>query len=1561
MARITWTDRANSGANSAISASIFNDIKTSVNNLYTELEDIINLSGSAGSESKTSRDGTTNYITPAAVYNSADEQSYIDLSSNGVISAVIKDTSIFSLSSGKTVTIGGPSNDWSTTVRGNLNITGSLRIGIQPDKFPILKIGTGSSYVTEDFVSTAILSSPHNDNTNLDGFDAGFNFQYSTNNVTEGLTKIKLHATNDGGEGTDDNINRIIFTLNATNKYFFFEDSTLIPKPPQTSNPTTGLLAISPQSSHEKIEYITIDALNNLLDTGGVTNAFTTASLFGSNIGGTFSSYTASAAFNRIRFQPISNLFMGMTNALSDGKPIITIGTSSQFTASWAHMATTASFTITSSFAFSASQAISSSYAVSASFAPTPTWNQTLTKGADAEQDIFINQNYKIYLGTTSDEIADSSKIYHDSTTSIGDLRIETNNNKNIILDTANKVGIGENVPEEKLDIGGNLKVQGAISASTLPASTTENTVVVHENGVLKSREFSALLGDNSINGYATASFGNAGEITAASSTSSFEFGFGSGLSGSIQNQILTIETSSNFVATLALTANTASYILADNIDQPFSNLYVTGDITASIVSASNGVTSSDVYINDWGSVSASLAAAVNSNDNLGNHTATQDLNLSTFDIFGVTHITASGYISASGGFIGDLTGTASYADYATSASYSISASHAEFADTAFSATTASHALNANTSITASYVANALYSASISNATITYYQFDGDTFVHTVNNVNDAVSASYASTASYVENAISASHVADAFTTATVLDDTITLTQFDGDGTNLTINNVNNAVSASYASTASYVLQAVSASYSSTASYVENAQTASYVTTSQTASYFDIEFSSPSQGTLRTTINGTNTDVDLGVQTGDNVTFANLTANGDTVKFPGIPKNSSILTPLVIDSTGRIYTGSEYTPAGGVGGGGTFDGFTASGDFGGNIKVPAGAILNFAGGNGLTTTKTGTYQLTIDADGLLSSSDQIASEISGAFESVSSSIAEDIETNTVNISTNTSNITILQASSSAGIRLEDVDSGFSLLAFETGTFAASGGNGLTVNVASNTITYTLNGVLSGSAQIATDISGAINSATSSVLNNYGLLSGSSQIATEISGAFNSVSASIATNITALEASASAGIFFANTDDPGFSLSLTETASFLASGDTYDNGLFDVVVNNNEVNYSLNLNSLGLLSSSQQIATDISGAINAATQSILNNYGLLSSSAQIAVEISGALSSIADNLGNHIAEMDLEMGDGATNYNINNVNNQNIFGTLSIESTGEIILESTNKISFNNDNNNTFIRANSDTPEDLEIHADQDILLQPDNNVGIGTSSPADKLHVGGHVRGTTFISTGGSGATPAFRFSADTDTGLYLASPGILALQVGPSATGELSITETQATFNVDTKVNGNITASGTISASNHLYASASNSNGNYNHVVVYDTGSGRFYYTGSYGTGGGTGTAGDANVLTLNNNTSNQANIGTANVNSTHTYLRAEFYAKSGSVVQAARTVFVWDELNGNIETTTVEDIRTHDTINLFDINSVSGSWDSNSDVRIYLNQYNGLNVNYKFRYILI
>ena len=60
-----------------------------------------------------------------------------------------------------------------------------------------------------------------------------------------------------------------------------------------------------------------------------------------------------------------------------------------------------------------------------------------------------------------------------------------------------------------------------------------------------------------------------------------------------------------------------------------------------------------------FNNVSSSLAAAVAGGDNLGNHTATQAINLDGNAIFGITDITATGNIITNGNISasGDITG----------------------------------------------------------------------------------------------------------------------------------------------------------------------------------------------------------------------------------------------------------------------------------------------------------------------------------------------------------------------------------------------------------------------------------------------------------------------------------------------------------------------------------------------------------------------------------------------------------------------------------------------------------------------------------------------------------------------------------------------------------------------------------------------------------------------------------------------------------------------------------------------------------------------------------------
>gem|GEM_PF-6551208 len=67
----------------------------------------------------------------------------------------------------------------------------------------------------------------------------------------------------------------------------------------------------------------------------------------------------------------------------------------------------------------------------------------------------------------------------------------------------------------------------------------------------------------------------------------------------------------------------------------------------------------------------------------------------------------------------------------------------------------------------------------------------------------------------------------------------------------------------------------------------------------------------------------------------------------------------------------------------------------------------------------------------------------------------------------------------------------------------------------------------------------------------------------------------------------------------------------------------------------------------------------------------------------------------------------------------------------------------------------------------------DLYFTGSGNIGIGTSSPVNKLQVNGNVRATRFVSSDGTAGSPAFRFSSDADTGMFRAGTNQLAFTTG--------------------------------------------------------------------------------------------------------------------------------------------------------------------------------------------
>ena len=158
----------------------------------------------------------------------------------------------------------------------------------------------------------------------------------------------------------------------------------------------------------------------------------------------------------------------------------------------------------------------------------------------------------------------------------------------------------------------------------------------------------------------------------------------------------------------------------------------------------------------------------------------------------------------------------ATSASYALSSSYAVNATSAGTATTATSASYAATASYVVTALTASNTPNAVTTASVSNATITFTKGDASTFPVTVNNVTNATSASFALTASFAENVIPI-NTGSFYVSSSVSNATITFNQGDGTTEAVTVDNVANASSASFATTASY---AVNATTAGTASFI---------------------------------------------------------------------------------------------------------------------------------------------------------------------------------------------------------------------------------------------------------------------------------------------------------------------------------------------------------------------------------------------------------------------------------------------------------------------------------------------------------------------------------------------------------------------------------------------------------------------------------------------------------------------------------------------------------------------------------------------------------------------
>ena len=286
-----------------------------------------------------------------------------------------------------------------------------------------------------------------------------------------------------------------------------------------------------------------------------------------------------------------------------------------------------------------------------------------------------------------------------------------------------------------------------------------------------------------------------------------------------------------------------------------------------------------------------------------------------------------------------------------------------------------------------------------------------------------------------------------------------------------------------------------------------NAATSSYATKLGQSLVSASVLSSPSQGTVRLATNGVNTDVDTGLQTGDSPTFTNLTLTGDlevqgtttTIDSTTLDIGDNI---IALNGTGAVLGGLHVNDANGPASGSIlWDGTNnqwIAGASGSEVK-----ILRSTGDNVISGSASQVRTFLNVEDGADVTDTANVTSAGALMDSELAEIATVKALTAAGISGS-----FVSASNALGTRIDNITSTITLSADEgsndtytTGeTLTFSGDNSITTTVSDNEITISIaNDVVSGSAQIAADISGsgnvrfeALNAATSSYATKLGL-------------------------------------------------------------------------------------------------------------------------------------------------------------------------------------------------------------------------------------------------------------------------------------------------------------------------------------------------------------------------------------------------------------------------------------------------------------------------------------
>src|SRR6056300_1911130 len=308
---------------------------------------------------------------------------------------------------------------------------------------------------------------------------------------------------------------------------------------------------------------------------------------------------------------------------------------------------------------------------------------------------------------------------------------------------------------------------------------------------------------------------------------------------------------------------------------------------------------------------------------------------------------------------------------------------------------------------------------------------------------------------------------------------------------------------------------------------------------------------------------------------------------------------------------------------------------------------------------------------------LISSSAQIASDISGSFTSLSGSLSTRLttdETNITNLQTDSGSFSTRITTAETELENTLISSSAAIDHDQTTNFVAnkhidhssvtltagdglSGGGDITTNrsfaVDATVLRTTGNNVISSSAQISSDISGSFTNASSSFstritaaeseLGNT-LISSSAQISSDISGSFTNLSSSLSTRLT--------------TDETNITNLQTDSGSFSTRITTEETNVDNLQTDSGSVSTRLTtLEGIDFISSSAQISSDISGSFTEASASFstrittaeteLSNT-LISSSAQISSDISGSFVQPSSSFSTRVTTLETDLSTEQTN-------------------------------------------------------------------------------------------------------------------------------------------------------------------------------------------------------------------------------------------------------------------------------------------------------------------------